>query len=230
MKKLALLLIALLALSCLFVACAPEPEPAVTDPASPEVGEERLIEQGSTPRAPDHTGFNLNIEMTSGGDSMSLTIGGKDDVFWLTLDPIDAFFCEHEGKTYMYRPAVNKWVKVSDASLKDHIFNDGVENILFIGSEQYKSFMEKTGNESRGGRACTTYSLSYTDPDTSKTLKAKVYIDIEYGFTLGIDVSEGKEFFSFTVTPTLSNPELPTGYEAAKDCDEFAESLVPLVP
>ncbi len=225
MKKLALLLILVLAFSCLFVACKPEPEAA--DPASPEVGKQRLIDQGSTARAIDHTGFRLVVNMTSGGDMMSVDIGGKDDVFWLDFEAIDAFLCEHEGKTYKYMPApTSKWLKISDDSLKETIFT-GAENLLFIGSEMFKEYMKKTGNESLGGRNCTTYSLSYKDPDTGKDIKAKAYLDIEYGLTLGIEVSEGEDVFSFTVDPLeLSNPTLPDGYAAAKACDDFVESLL----
>ncbi len=222
MKKLALLLIVLLALSCLFVACKNEPE--VTDPASPEVGKQRLIDQGSSARAIDHTGFNLDFTMKYGlTPEVTFAVGGKNDVYWLGTAGVYAFFCNHEGSSYAYVAGLlPSWIKFDDVPLADKIFTETFDDILFLlGSEEFKSYMKKTGNDSIGGRKCTVYSVSQDG------VTAKAFIDIEYGFTLGLEVTEGGESLSFEITPTLSNPELPTGYAEAKACETFVDPMDP---
>ena len=218
MKKLALFLIVLLAVSCLFVACKNEPE--IQDPATPEQGKARLIEQGSTARAIDHTGFNLEFTLKYGSEpAVTFEIGGKNDVYWMGTAGVYLFFCNHEGASYAYISGLTpSWLKFDDVTLEDKIFTDAFDDILFLlGSDVFESNMKKTGNDTRGGRKCTVYSISQDG------VTAKAYIDIEYGFTLGLDVTDGAESLSFEITPTLSNPEVPTGYAEAKACDNFVE-------
>ena len=228
MKKILVLLLAVLMVFAV-VSCKQDPEEEkATLPVEEETGKERLIEQGAAAKAVDNTGFKITVAMDDGEENITFTVGGKDGVYWLDV-AVPMFFRDHENKTYYYVDALG-WVKVADGSLKDNVFSEIVDTLLYSAyTEEIKDVLKSEGTENKHGRACSKYSVSFTDPEDSKTYKFSIWVDNEFGITMGMEALAGGEAFTYTINPKLSNlvsEDLPAGYAAALASDTYLDVSV----
>ena len=76
MKKFLVLILAIIMVLSV-VACKNEPENGGDSlPVSKEAGQDALIEQGSSAKALDHTGFKIVVTTQEGNETLSFEIGG----------------------------------------------------------------------------------------------------------------------------------------------------------
>ena len=214
------------------VACKNEPEKESVYPVEKEAGKDALMEQGSSgSKAIDHTGFKINVTANTGETTVAFEIGGKDSIYWLSLvGGTSVLARDFAGATYVFfpmeAPANSFWLKLSDKSLKDEVFTETVDSILYsiYNNEDY---LTKQGTETKSGRTCTKYSVSVPEFGYNYT----VWVDNEFGFTVALEASSGSESLSYSMTPKLSNlveGDLPANYAAAKACNLYTDT--PLVP
>ena len=224
MKKILVLLLAILMVFAV-VACKQEPEEKKGElPVDKETGKEKLIDQGAAAKAVDHTGFKITVVMDDGGEKESFNIGGKDGVYWLDVG-LPMFFRDHDNKTYYYVDLLG-WLKVAEGSLKDNVFNELVDSLLYTAYEDdIKEALIDAGSETIKGRNCSKYTVSATEQGV--TYKFSIWVDKEYGITMGMEAMAGGEAFTYTIDPKLSglvSGDLPTGYATAFACDTYYDS------
>ena len=216
------------------VACKSEPEEeggGSALPVSEEESKQALIEQGSSAKGidVDHTGFSFDITAVADGIATNLSLGGKDDIFWVGAEVDDdadektppvttyAFYTEKAGKAYMMLSGYPVWIEVPQgASLKESIFQTA-DSFLFW-AHTAEEYLVKGADETVNGRTCATYSATAPIPETKQTASVKFYVDKTWGVTLKVVYEDPSlaESFSLSVDPKYSNPTLPTGYETAK--------------
>lgn len=225
MRKVLVLLLAILMVFAI-VSCKDEPEKSGQLPVEKETGKEKLIEQGAAAKAVDHTGFNIEVTLNEGEGPLSFAIGGKDGVYWLNL-AMPMFFRDHENKTYYYLEGLG-WYKVAEGSLKDNVFDEMADSILYAAYEdEVKDVLKSEGVEKKNGRDCSKYSVSYTDPEDSTTYKFSIWVDNEFGITMGMEALAGGKAFTYVINPKLSGlveEDLPAGYATAFACDTYYDS------
>ena len=191
-----------------------------TMPVEKEAAKDKLIEQGASAKSIDHTGFNIDVTVTTGGESYKLSIGGKDDVYWvggaegneaMTL----IFYTEKNDTGYMYMTDLGSWVNVGQ-SLKT-VFFQTADAVLFSAYDA-QQYLTKGADTSVNGRPCATYTGTIPLAQNGPSASLKMYVDKEYGVTLRIDYDDPQiaESYSLNVVPTFSNPTVPAGYAAAK--------------
>ncbi|MBO4424939.1 MAG: hypothetical protein J5768_05435, partial [Spirochaetales bacterium] len=200
MRKILVLLLAILMVFAMVACKDPEPEKG-TLPVEEDVGKDRLLEQGATAKAVDHTGFKIGLTVEEEGVPLTVELGGKDDVYWLSTAGVSAFFRDHDEKTYMYMSALSYWLKVDEGSLKDKVFSEMVDSTLFVAYE-YKDALFDAGTETVKGRSCSKFTASGTEKGVAYSFT--IWVDREFGITMKIEASAGGEAFSFTVDPKLS--------------------------
>ncbi len=230
MKKILVLLLAILMVFAV-VACKQEPEEKKGElPVDKEVGKEKLLDQGDVAKAVDHTGFKIAVSIDDGEAPLSFNIGGKDGVYWVSGLGVTAFVREHDSKTYGYSSELDKWVKIADVTLKEKVFDEMVDAILYNAYEdEIKDVLLDAGSEKKSGRDCKKYSVSFTDPDTKVAYKFNLWVDKEYGITMGMEALAGGAAFTYTIDPKLSGlvaGDLPDGYADALACETFDDSLL----
>ena len=227
MKKFLVLILAVIMVLSV-VACKNEPEKESVYPVEKEAGQDALLEQGSSAKAIDHTGFKISVSATTGGEApISFEIGGKDDIYWISVTGgVSVLMSEFTGATYtfvpMEAPANSYWRKLSDKSLKKEIFTETVDSILYsiYNNEDY---LTKQGTETKNGRSCTKYSVSIPEFGYSYT----VWVDNEFGFTVALEAAAGAESVTYSMTPKLSNlgeGDLPANYAAAAACNLYTDT------
>lgn len=228
MKKFLVLIMVVLMVFAM-VACKSEPEKESVYPVEKEAGKDALMEQGASgSKAIDHTGFKINVTATTGETPVAFEIGGKDSIYWLSMTGgASVLVREFAGATYMFfpmeAPLNSFWLKIADKSLKDEIFTETVDAILYsiYNNEDY---LTKQGTETKNGRSCTKYSISVPEYGYNYT----VWVDNEFGFTMALEASSGSESLSYSMTPKLSNlveGDLPANYAAAKACEIYTDKL-----
>lgn len=228
MKKFLVLILAIIMVLTV-VACKNEPEKESVYPVEKEAGQDALMEQGSSgAKAIDHTGFKINVTANTGETPISFEVGGKDNIYWLSMTGgASVLVREFAGATYMFfpmeAPLNSFWLKIADKSLKDEIFTETVDAILYsiYNNEDY---LTKQGTETRNGRSCTKYSVSVEEFGYNYT----VWVDNEFGFTMALEASAGSESLTYSMTPKLSNlvaGDLPEKYAAAAACNVYTDSL-----
>ena len=225
MKKFLVLILAIIMVLSV-VACKNEPADDNSgngggDSAMPiekEAAKDKLIEQGASAKDIDHTGFNIDVTVTTAGESYKLSIGGKDDVYWVggaegNEDETYLFYTDKNDTGYMWTGSA--WFGVGQ-SLKT-VFFQTADAVLFsaYGAQQY---LTKGADATVNGRTCATYTGTIPLAETTLTASLKMYVDKEYGVTLRIDYNDPQiaESYSLNVVPTFSNPTVPAGYAAAK--------------
>jgi len=228
MKKFLVLIMVVLMVFAM-VACKSEPEKESVYPVEKEAGKDALMEQGSSAKAIDHTGFKINVSANTGESTVAFEIGGKDDIYWLSLvGDVSVLVRNFAGATYMFfpmeAPANSFWLKIADKSLKEEIFDETVDAILYsiYNNEDY---LTKQGTETKSGRACTKYTVSVQEFGYNYT----VWVDNEFGFTVALEASAGSESLSYSMTPKLSNlveGDLPANYAKAKACNLYTDTPV----
>ena len=223
MKKLLVLILAIIMVLSV-VACKNEPENKGAElPVEKEAGKDALIEQGSEAKALDHTGFKVSVSVAAGNETMDIEIGGRNGVFWLTSEAVTLYFTEKNNYTYMYYTGA--WIKVADKSLKDEVFTEMVDSLLYNAYE-LKDQLNYIGTESKHGRPCSKYSVSAKDE--GKDYSFTIWVDQEFGITMGVEATAGSENAGYTINPKLSNMtdgDTPDGYAAAKACTNFFDQL-----
>ncbi len=231
MKRFLILVLAIFMVFAM-VACKSEPEKKSGDalPVEKEAGKDALMEQGSSgAKAVDHTGFKIVVSMEEGKESISFNIGGKDDVYWYDYSGNGFLFREHNNSTYMFMkleaPATSFWLKVADRSLKEEVFTEIVDALLYNAYE-YKDSLSYAGEVTLFGRKCSKYSVSATVEGTSYSFS--ISVDNEFGITMGMEAAAGAEKINYTINPKLSNvtaEDVPANYAEAKACDTYLDSL-----
>ena len=227
MKKFLVLIMVVLMVFAM-VACKSEPEKESVYPVEKEAGQDALLEQGSSAKAIDHTGFKISVSATTGGEApISFEIGGKDDIYWISVTGgVSVLVRDFASATYMFfpmeAPANSFWLKIADKSLKEEIFDETVDAILYsiYNNEDY---LTKQGTETKSGRACTKYTVSVQEFGYNYT----VWVDNEFGFTVALEASAGSESLSYSMTPKLSNlveGDLPANYAKAKACNLYTDT------
>ena len=224
MRKILVLLLAILMVFAI-VSCK-EPEPKKGElPVDKEVGKERLIEQGAVAKAVDHTGFKLVLTADAGEGPVSMELGGKNGVYWVGIVGYSHFVREHEGKTYYYTGG--KWFKIADKSLKEELFDENLDDLLYAAYDsEVKDALMDAGSENKNGRDCAKYTASFTDEGVKYSLT--IWVDKDYGITMGIEAAAGSAAVSYGITPKLSGlveEDLPTGYAAAYACDVYSDEI-----
>ena len=228
MKKFFLfVLIVLMAFA--MVACKDEPEQKSGDalPVEKEAGKDALIEQGASAKAVDHTGFKIVATMQEGGNNISFNIGGKNNIYWYEISETSMLFTEHNGSTYLFVPVKNAsfWLKVAEKSIKEEVFTDVVDALLYNAYE-YKDSLSYIADETKFGRSCAKYSISATVEGVNYSLT--IWVDKEFGITMGLESAAGSETVNFTINPKLSNigeSDLPTNYSVASTCVSFLDTM-----
>ena len=231
MKKFLVLIMVVLMVFAM-VACKSEPEQKSGDalPVEKEAGKDALMEQGTSgAKAVDHTGFKIVVTMNEGGESLSFNIGGKDDIYWYEVSGAKFLFQEHNGSTYMFMkleaPMPSFWLKVADKSLKEEVFTEVVDALLY-NAYGYKDNLTYVGEVTQFGRKCSKYSVAATVEGTNYSFS--IIVDNEFGITMGMEASAGAEKINYTIDPKFSNvtaDDVPTDYAAAKACDTFQDSM-----
>ena len=228
MKKFLVLILAIIMVLSV-VACSNEAagegdEGGAKLPVTKEEGKEKLIEQGSSAKAIDHTGFRIVLTV----DDDKIEIGGKDDVFWTgaaqkqegktEFDAMEyMFYTEKDGKGYFFMDVEGlggMWISLGEQSFKQVFF--GLAEAMLYTAHDSQQYLKQGADETLSGRSCATYSLS--EKIEGKQVSVKFWVDKEYGATLKVQYDDEliDESFKMTVEPTFTNPTLPTGYEAAK--------------
>ena len=215
MKKFLVLILAIIMVLSV-VACKNEPEKGGDAlPVEKEAGQDALIEQGSSAKALDHTGFKIDVTVTATGEgSMTIEIGGRNDIYWLTSAGVTVFFTEKNNSTYMYYTGA--WVKVADKSLKDEVFTEMVDSLLYNAYEA-REYLVAAGTETKHGRPCSKYTVSASEGGVNYSYT--IWVDQEFGITMGVEAAAGSEYAAYTINPKLSNMtdnDTPSGYAAAK--------------
>ena len=226
MKRFLILVLAIFMVFAM-VACKSEPEKKSGDalPVEKEAGKDALMEQGeSGAKAVDHTGFKIVASLNDGNTPVSVNIGGKDGVYWLDYSVGSFLFTEHDGSTYMFmKSATSVWVKVADKSLKEEVFNEIVDSLLY-NAYGYKDDLSYVGEVTQFGRKCSKYSVSASVE--GKDYSFSIVVDNEFGITMGMEAAAGAEKINFTINPKLSNitaDDVPANYAEAKACDTYVD-------
>lgn len=223
MKKFLVLLLAILMVFAIVSCKEPEPEKGEL-PVEKETGKERLLELGEEPKAVEPTGFKITVTMDDGETPISFTIGGKSGVYWYESFGTTLFAREHDGKTYATTDG-SAWVKVADKSLKEEVFTELVDSLLYSAYEdEVKDALLDAGTETKHGRSCCKYTVSVTDEGVA--YKFTIWVDKEFGITMGMEAMAGGAAFTYGVTPKLGGlvaEDLPTGYAAALACDIYID-------
>ncbi len=240
MRKIFVLLLALVMVFAM-VACK-EPDSngsgggGSSMPVSKDAGKDALIEQGSSgSKAIDHTGFSFAIQSTVGETTEQVWIGGKDDVYWVSLDGTEyEFFTEKNDKTYYYVTGESPaWYSVAQGSLKASLFGPIVDSLLYSAHAAEK-YLTKGEDDTVSNRSCATYSASMSmqvAESQMATMNVKYWVDKEFGVTMKIEYEDSNlnnnyaSSMTFTLTPTFSNPTLPSGYAAAKANESFVNII-----
>ncbi len=225
MKKLFLIfLVVLMALS--LVACKQEQEDSggsdSTAMMTAAEGEAALLEQGqSGARGIDYSGFRIQATITFNSTTTYLDVGGLDDVYWVAVSDGDAVedsnyvYCKYyEGTDYLYSEGY--LVSLGSSDLKTQLFNS-VGSLLYM-AQNYESALTKGSDED----GYYTYSGTFAYPGCDTTT-IKFLVDKTYGFTKSMTFTSGGDGITFEVTPTLSKPSTPTGYDAALACSTIFE-------
>ena len=230
MKKLLVLILAIIMVLSV-VACKNEPESKGGDslPVSKDKGQDALIEQGSSAKALDHTGFKIVVTTQEGNETFSFEIGGRNDIYWVNLGTEAMFVCEHSGSTYYYLDMEGLgsgfWIKIADKSLKEEIFGTMVDTLLYNAYE-YKDHLTFVATETKFNRPCSKYTVSATEEGVNYSFS--IWVDQEFGITMGMEAAAGGESFSYTINPKLSgltDSDAPAGYATAKACTNYYDSI-----
>ena len=229
MKKFLVLILAIIMVLSV-VACKNEPEKGGDAlPVEKEAGQDALIEQGSSAKALDHTGFKIVVTTTEGKESTSFEIGGRNDIYWVNLGTEAMFVCEHSGSTYYYLDLEGLgsgfWIKIADKSLKEEIFGTMVDTLLYNAYE-YKDYLAYVATETKHGRPCSKYTVSAKEEGVNYSFS--IWVDQEFGITMGMEVTAGEDAFNYTINPKLSgltDSDAPAGYATAKACTNFYDSI-----
>lgn len=205
MKKLIVLLLALLMVFAL-VACKDEPEESVTDPtASEDSGKAALVEQGSSSssKGVDYAGFKVVGTFAVSGKETKVEVGGKDGLFWIG-QYVDADDTEAD---YVYFRVVDDntvsiyvggtWSTFKCDSIKDALFGeDGVysklvDNVLYLSFELEDTglFGDLTyaGQATYNDMTCSKYTATVSNSTLGDIATATVYLDPTYAVTVGFD-------------------------------------------
>lgn len=188
MKKILVLLLAILMVFAIVSCKEPEPEQAEQPQATEGQGKDNLVSQGakSGSKAIDNKGFKIFGSFDISGTKTVIEVGGKDGIYWIGTDEDDDE--EHEIETYLLLSEVKSgdtvtlkvwngsaWDSygVSDSVL-EALFGDGglVDQLLFcsFGIEDNilipalfdVSSLSKVGSENMNERNCTKYSATCT--------------------------------------------------------------------
>ena len=223
MKKF-LVLIMVIFMVFAMVACKSEPEQQQAEmPVEKEQAKDTLIAQGASAKTIDHTGFRIDVTENAGGEIYKISIGGKNDVYWIGAaqgnSPMTTmFYAEKASGGYIYVDGYG-WAHLgTDATLKSSLFSDIADSLLFSAYEA-QEYLSRGADETVFNRSCATYSASVPVAEgSSQKVAVKFWVDKEYGVTLKLQYEDPQfaESFSLTVDPTFSNPTTPTGYDAAK--------------
>lgn len=228
MKRFLILVLAIFMVFAM-VACKSEPEKKGGDalPVEKEAGKDALIEQGSSgAKAVDHTGFKIVASLQDGEGNFSFNIGGKNNIYWIEISGTPTLFTEHNGSTYTFVPVKNAsfWLKVADKSLKDELFTDIVDSLLYSAYE-YKDNLAYVGEVTQFDRKCSKYSVSAAAEGTNYSFS--ILVDNEYGITMGMEAAAGSDVVNFTINPKLSNvgeSDLPVNYSIAVTCINYLDT------
>ncbi|MBQ3728473.1 MAG: hypothetical protein II903_03120, partial [Spirochaetales bacterium] len=101
MKKILVLLLAILMVFAIVSCKEPEPEQAEQPQATEAQGKDNLVSQGakSGSKAIDHKGFRIVGSFDISGTKTVIEVGGKDGIYWIGTDEDDDE--EHEIETYL---------------------------------------------------------------------------------------------------------------------------------
>lgn len=229
MRKVLVLLLAILMVFTI-VACKQEPEQNNELPVEKEAGKDALMEQGASgSKAVDHTGFKITVTMKDETEDESFEIGGKDDIYWLNLGEYAILTRDHDNSTYMFMPLeaplTSFWLKVSDKSLKEEVFTEAVDALLY-NAYDYKDYLDYVGDETKYGRSCSKYTVNVTEEGVKYSFS--ILVDKEYGITMGMQASANDESFTYTINPKLSgliDSDLPANYAAAASCAVYQDTM-----
>ena len=229
MKKILVLILAIIMVLSV-VACKNEPEKGGDSlPVSKEAGQDALIEQGQSAKAIDHTGFKIEVTTHEDNETFSFEIGGRNDIYWVNLGTEAMFVCEHNGLTYYYLDmeglGSGYWLKIADKSLKEEIFGTMVDTLLY-NAYAYKDYLTYVATETKFNRPCSKYTVSATEEGVNYSFS--IWVDQEFGITMGMEVAAGGEAFSYTINPKLSgltDSDAPEGYATAKAFTSFMDSF-----
>ena len=224
MKKFLVLILAIIMVVSV-VACKNEPEQSGSAlPVEEEAGKDALIEQGAGAKALDHTGFKVGVTVNgTGEEGISVEIGGRNGVYWLTSEDTTLYFAEKDNNTYMYFTGF--WIKVADKSLKDEVFTELVDSLLY-NAYDLKDQLVAAGTETKHGRTCSKYTVSASEG--GKNYSFTMWVDQEFGITMGVEAAAGSEYVAYTINPKLSgmtDGDTPSGYAEAKACTNFFDQL-----
>ncbi len=249
MKKVFLLLL-IVCLSLVFVACSQE---QAEDDGGDDGGEKdqllslktegqaRLIDQGSSPKTVDHTGFRFQLTMTAPGATEEseivsrYDIGGIDDVFWfkaittdvdedgdVDFDDFDAGGCivfKEKGSNSQRAVLLPGQDEVSwseDDLTINELFAEMVDAFLYLGHEFCEDGVLTRGeDDSIDGRPCSTYSLDIPSYLNYSNVSLKVWIDEEYGYTRKLEYDDKMgNIFDYSLAPVLKEATKPAALVA----------------
>ncbi len=201
MKKILVLLLAVLMVFAI-VSCKDEPEQAaVKTPVSEDQGKDNLVDQGAKGSKALGDGFRITGTFKCFGEEVTVEIGGKDDLYWIGNNLDDM----------VYISEVDDVVKVYDGdwdaayevpgSIKDALFKDIADTVLYCSFDLFgEQFSDEVAvsNETVSGRECTKYVASYSDKTIGKKiLEAEIYVDTEFAITLKLNVKVADEFKNY---------------------------------
>lgn len=210
-------------------------------PMTAAEGEAKLIEQGSSGKDIDHTGFRFQLTITTPGDTEEsedvtlLDIGGIKDIFWVSEILEDAngddlvnfsdvavsnthIFRQGESSAELYVPAEAEtpatWKSIP-FSINEY-FGNMVDAFLYVGHNLSKSAaMTRGTDETIDGRLCCKYSLDIPAYLNYNNVSFTIWFDDEYGYTRKIAYDDKmSDIFNYDLAPVLSNPEKPAALEA----------------
>lgn len=200
MKKILVLLLAILMVFAI-VSCKDEPEQAtVKTPVSEDQGKDNLVDQGAKGSKALGDGFRITGTFKYFGEEWTVEIGGKDDLYWIGNNLGDV----------VYISEVDDVVKVYDGdwdaayevpgSIKEALFKDIADTVLYCSFDLFgEQFSDEVAvsNETIEGRECTKFVASYSDKTIGKILEAEIYVDTEFAITLKLNVKVADEFKEF---------------------------------
>lgn len=229
MKKFLVLILAIIMVLSV-VACKNEPEKGAEMPVEKDKGKEALIEQGADHgKALDYTGFVIGVSVDEGvGQAMTIEIGGRNGIYWYdaNVEGVPAtLITEHEGATYCYVSALGYWLKVADISLKEKLFDSAVDALLYS-AYNYLDSLNYVGTETKFNRPCSKYTVSATEEGVKYSFS--IWVDQEFGITMGMEAAEGAQSITFSINPKLSNvsdADTPAVYATGKACTTYKDQI-----
>ncbi len=237
MKKLLVLLLAIVMVFALVACKSDAGDETVTTNVTEDEGKENLVQQGaaSGSKAVDGNGFRLVGTFEVNDAITTVEIGGKDGIYWIGSDIDSAVFLtetKNDDDSYTVKVYDGDWSQeyTVSSSIKDAIFADIADTVLYCGFSLVKNgfsaeaTMTGTGTYGDDSRACTIYTASVNN-GTNDLLTATIYVDNEYAITLGMKIEFSDYLKKSLSYLNLDDDELDAYLESKGALFEYSVSV-----